>query len=145
MNETIKIRLDTYLTEMRTAPKESVPQIRAQFATWYRSLTEEEQAQTRPFWQGVKESAQAAIEEINEAMQELKTLTDAKLVVGKQEYSLREWLTISEYSRRHNLKVSRVQNWIKRGVVPPDNVVVVTQLNGVKLIKNEVYGTGSLR
>ena len=145
MNEKLKTHLDTYLTEMRTAPKEAVPKIRSQFANWYRTLSPEDQAQLRPFWQGIKESAQAAIDEINEAMRELRTLTDAKLVVGKQEYSLNEWLTISEYSRRHNLKVSRVQNWITRGVVPPDKVVIVAQLNGVKLIKNEVYGAGNSR
>ena len=93
----------------------------------------------RPFWQDVKESAKAAIKEISTSLAELKSLKEAKLVVGNSEYSLNEWITISDYSRRHNLKASRVQNWITRGVLPPDKVVVVPQLNSLKLVKDEVY------
>lgn len=93
------------------------------------------------FWDDIKISAKALIDEINIALAELRSLTDTKLVVGKLEYSLDEWITISEYSRRHNLKTSRVQNWITRGVIPSHKVVVVPQLNSIKLIKNEIYRT----
>ncbi|GHB64826.1 hypothetical protein [Persicitalea jodogahamensis] len=139
MKESIKERVDNYLTEMRGASEQDVLQVRERFASWYRTLSAEDQAQMRPFWQDVKQSAKAAIEEINNSLTELKALTEAKLVVGKYEYSLDEWITISDYSRRHNLKTSRVQNWITRGVIPPDKVVIVPQLNSLKLIKDEVY------
>lgn len=139
MREPIKKGLDDYLIEMRDASKRDIPKVRERFADWYRTLSVEDQAQMRPFWQSVKDSAKAAIDEINASIVELKSLTEAKLVVGKSEYSLDEWITISDYSRRHNLKTSRVQNWISRGVIPPDKIVVVPQLNSLKLIKDEVY------
>lgn len=139
MKEPIKKGLDSYLAEMRGASKQDIPEVRERFANWYRTLSVEDQSQMRPFWQDVKKSAKAAIEEINNSLTELKSLKEAKLVVGKQEYSLDEWITISNYSRRHNLKTSRVQNWITRGIIPSDKVVVVPQLNSLKLIKDEVY------
>ena len=139
MQESIKQGLDNYLAEMRGASEQDIPKVRERFASWYCTLSPEEQAQIRPFWQDVKKSAKAAIEEINNSLTELKSLTEAKLVVGKHEYSLDEWITISDYSRRHNLKTSRVQNWITRGVIPPDKVVAVPQHNSLKLIKDEVY------
>lgn len=139
MKEQIKNVLDKYVADMKGASKGDIPKVRERFASWYRTLSAEEQAQMRPFWQDVKKSAKAAMEEINNSLTELKSLTEAKLVVGKHEYSLDEWITISDYSRRHNLKTSRVQNWITRGIIPPDKVVVVPQLNSLKLIKDEVY------
>ena len=76
---------------------------------------------------------------IKDLINEIKRLDDVKIVVAGDEYDLHDWVTISKYSRLHNLKVSRVQNWISRGVVPRDKVLAIPQLNNVKLIKNEVY------
>lgn len=139
MKEQIKKVLDDYVADMKASSKEDIPKIRERFASWYTSLSLEDQAQIRPFWDDVKKTAQATIEDINIALTELRSLKEAKLIVGNYEYSLNEWITISDYSRRHNLKTSRVQNWITRGVIPPDKVVVVPQLNSLKLIKDEVY------
>ena len=42
---------------------------------------------------------------------------------------------------RYNLSISRVQQWIIRGVVPSDCVFVVPELNYLKLFKNKMYYT----
>lgn len=141
MKEEIKTRLDTYMAEMRGASQDEIPKIREEFIKWYRLQSAEDKASMKPFWDDIKKSARTIIEEIKVMLAELRSLSDTKLVVGKLEYSLDEWITISDYSRRHNLKTSRVQNWISRGVIPPDKVVVVPQLNSIKLIKNEIYRT----
>lgn len=104
MKKHIKEVLDKYVADMKAAAKEDIPKIREQFATWYISLSVEEQAQMQPFWQEVKKYAKAAIEEINASLTELRSLKEVKLLVGSYEYILNEWVTISDYSRRHNLK-----------------------------------------
>jgi hypothetical protein len=139
MKDAIKTRLDAYKAEMDAASPEEIPEIRAKFSEWYHAQSAGDKASMKPFWDDIKKSARTIIGEIKVMLDELKSLTDTKLVVGKLEYSLDEWITISDYSRRHNLKTSRVQNWITRGVIPPDKVVVVPQLNSIKLIKNEIY------
>lgn len=139
MKDELKRYLDAYMINLREATQEEIPEIRSKFSEWYFSQSVEDQESMKPFWDDIKRSAEALIDEINVAMAELKSLTDTKLLVGELEYSLDEWITISDYSRRHNLKTSRVQNWITRGVIPPDKVVVVPQLNSIKLIKNEIY------
>lgn len=139
MKDELKRHLDTYMTELRGASQEEIPEIRSKFSEWYFSQSAEDQASMKPFWDDIKKSARTIIEEVKVMLDELRSLSDTKLVVGKLEYSLDEWITISDYSRRHNLKTSRVQNWITRGVIPSDKVVVVPQLNSIKLIKNEIY------
>ncbi|MCF0054229.1 hypothetical protein [Dyadobacter sp. CY356] len=140
MKAHLKNRLDNYLSQMKKADKLEVPKLRSEFSKWYYSLSEKERNEIDPFWQEIKESARQAIKDIKDAINELRLLNDVKIVVAGAEYDLHEWVTISDYSRMHNLKVSRVQNWISRGVVPRDKVLAIPQLNNVKLIKNELYG-----
>ena len=139
MKKQIKEVLDKYIADMSAAPKQDIPDIRERFASWYTSLPTEDQAQMQPFWEDIKKTARIKLHETHTYLTELKSLKEVKLIVENHEYSLNEWITISDYSRRHNLKTSRVQNWITRGVIPPDKVVVVPQLNSLKLIKDEVY------
>lgn len=69
----------------------------------------------------------------------MKDLTKSKLTIMDKEYNLSQWITLSDYSKSNNLSVARVQNWIIRGVVPTDCVLVVPELNHLKLIKNQSY------
>lgn len=139
MKTDFKEKIDLYIESLRNANKAEIPGIRKGFSDWYHALSEGEKSEMKPFWQGIKDNARQTIQEIKEALNELQQLQDVKLVVEGAEYDLHEWITISEYSRLHNLKVSRVQNWISRGVVPRNKVLAVPQLNNVKLIKNEIY------
>ncbi|NIJ54064.1 hypothetical protein [Dyadobacter arcticus] len=139
MNVDIKQKLDDYLSAIQTADESEVPAIRSEFSNWYYALSEEDRNQMEPFWKSIKEAARQAIKEIKDAIYEIQKLDDVKIVVAGAEYDLHDWVTISDYSRLHNLKVSRVQNWISRGVVPRDKVLAIPQLNNVKLIKNEIY------
>lgn len=139
MKTQLKEVLDKYVADMSAAPKLEIPEIRARFAGWYTSLPAEDQAQMQPFWENVKKTARVALDEVDTYLTELKSLKEVKLIVENHEYSLNDWVTVSDYSRRHNLKTSRVQNWIARGVIPSDKVMVVPQLNSLKLIKDEVY------
>ena len=68
--------------------------------------------------------------------QEAKSLLDEMGV----EYKLDEWLTIKRYCERFDIKDTQlVTNWIRRGVIPPENVKEIEALNGLKLIKAVPY------
>lgn len=139
MRKDFQAYIDQYTARMKAADHEGIPAIRKEFADWYYALSETEREEIRPFWKAIKDRARQTIAEIKDALNELQQLQDVRIVVEGAEYDLHEWITISEYSRIHNLKVSRVQNWISRGVVPRNKVLAIPQLNNVKLIKNEIY------
>lgn len=62
------------------------------------------------------------------------------LVSNGIEYKLGEWLTIKRYCQKFEIKnVETVMNWIRRGIVPPENVVELEELNGLKLIRAVKY------
>ena len=88
-------------------------------------------------------------EEIDKRMDKIEILlhelTQSKLVIMDKEYDLSEWITLSDYSKINNLSIARIQNWILRGVVPTDCVIVVPELNHLKLIKNQIYETRATR
>lgn len=53
---------------------------------------------------------------------------------------LSEWVTIKEYCKRFGIKnMETVLNWINRGIVPKENVVVVEEFNNTRLIKAVEY------
>jgi hypothetical protein len=56
-----------------------------------------------------------------------------------QEFDLTQWLTIADYCERYGKKPSTVMTWIQRAVVPPDKVVTIPELNGLKLLRDEPY------
>ncbi|WP_221393742.1 hypothetical protein [Dyadobacter sp. NIV53] len=88
----------------------------------------------------VKRKTAAEIEaSILATEQKLMALTRSKLTIMEKEYDLSEWITISDYSKKYNVTVARVQNWIARGIIPDGSVIVVPELNHLKLIKNQAY------
>lgn len=53
---------------------------------------------------------------------------------------LSEWVTIKEYCKRFGIEnTETVSNWIKRGIVPTEDIVVVEELNSIKLIRAKPY------
>ena len=55
-------------------------------------------------------------------------------------FPLTEWVTIAEYAKQFGLKSTMVvTNWIKRGVIPKENILHVPELNNIRLIKAVAY------
>ncbi len=55
-------------------------------------------------------------------------------------FPLTDWLTPAEYARRFDLKSTNVvSNWIRRGVIPVENILHVPELNDIRLIKAVPY------
>jgi len=60
--------------------------------------------------------------------------------VNGKKYPLEEWVTIKGYCNRFNLaSTSIVTNWMKRGIIPQENILNIKQLNNIKLIKAVPY------
>ena len=60
--------------------------------------------------------------------------------VNGQKYSLTEWVTMKEYCKRFGLKNTMViNNWISRKIIPKENILNISQLNNLKLIKAIPY------
>ena len=76
---------------------------------------------------------------LDDVEEKLMDFTSSKLVIMDKEYNLREWMTLSEYCKKYNIKPSRLSNWIERGVIPDGSIIVIPELNGLKLIKDQVY------
>lgn len=54
--------------------------------------------------------------------------------------NLDEWLTVKGYCQRFGISSTNVvSNWIKRGVIPQENVIRVAELNNLKLIRAMKY------
>ena len=48
--------------------------------------------------------------------------------------------TIKRYFQKYNIKdESVVTNWIRRGIIPPDDIEVIEELNGLRMIRDRVY------
>ena len=71
-----------------------------------------------------------------------KLITEAENLISTPEFviDLNEWITIKEYANRFQLSSTNVvSNWIKRGLVPPSNIMTLPMLNNLKLIKAVKY------
>ncbi|WP_205748093.1 hypothetical protein [Dyadobacter luticola] len=80
---------------------------------------------------------------LDDVESKLMELTGSKLIIMDKEYKLREWMTLSDYCKKYQIKPSRLSNWIERGIVPNGNLIVIPELNGLKLIKNQPYAARS--
>lgn len=69
-------------------------------------------------------------------------LAEGQAILKKEgkEYDLGEWITPAEYVRRYNLQSTMViSNWIRRGIIPSENIVTVPEFNDIRLIKAVPY------
>lgn len=86
--------------------------------------------------ENLEEAIRNALEESRAARQEAVDL----LVLNGEVINFDEWVTVKEYVRRYNLKsLNIVTNWIRRGIIPPENVKVIPELNDLRLVKAVPY------
>jgi hypothetical protein len=50
-----------------------------------------------------------------------------------------EWLTIARYAKKYGVSTQVVNNWINRGVIPPDCIEDLPEINNIRLIKDQLY------
>ena len=50
-----------------------------------------------------------------------------------------EWLTIKRYAEKYGLSQQVVVNWISRGVISADCTMTIAELNGIRLVKDQLY------
>jgi hypothetical protein len=91
-----------------------------------------------------KETLKAVVYAKNEMLikesNELLSQIDSLILTPDFTINLNEWVTMKEYSKRFNLSTTNVvTNWIKRGIIPQENIRTVPMLNGLKLIKAVKY------
>jgi phosphoribosyl-ATP pyrophosphohydrolase len=91
-----------------------------------------------------KETLKAVVYAKNEMLikesKDLLSQIDSVLATPDYTINLNEWVTMKEYSKRFNLSTTNVvTNWIKRGIIPQENIRTVPMLNGLKLIKAVKY------
>ena len=91
-----------------------------------------------------KETLKAVVYAKNEMLikesKDLLSQIDSVLATPDYTINLNEWVTMKEYSKRFNLSTTNVvTNWIKRGIIPQENIRTVPMLNGLKLIKAIKY------
>jgi len=82
-------------------------------------------------------------EQLDELLRDAReTLTKAQNYLSKDGkiYELHDWVTVAEYCRRFNIpNTQTVSNWIKRGVIPAEDTVVIEEYNNIRLIKALPY------
>ena len=97
----------------------------------------------------LEQNAQKPIEGVAEFLLERANILKQKveLVANDPEvkykgvtYAFPEWTTIVNYCKLHGIKNPQtVSNWVNRGVVSAHNVVIIKELNDLKLIRNLRY------
>lgn len=71
-----------------------------------------------------------------------ETITEARDFLRKNgvSYNLGEWITPKRYCEKFGIaNIQTITNWIRRGVIPSENVVILHELNDLKLIKAIPY------
>jgi len=84
-----------------------------------------------------------------------KALADSKaareeatdfLVLQGESIDLADWVTAKEYAERFGLSSTNVvTNWIRRGIIPPENIRIIEAFNNLRLVKAIFYKDASSR
>lgn len=85
---------------------------------------------------------QDTLEQIEREWQEMEKPTADRLRIMTANgfvIDTSEWLTISRYSKKHNIPQSTITSWITRGVIPANAVRDLPELNNIRLIKDQLY------
>ena len=91
-----------------------------------------------------KAALQTAVSQLNARLALLTTqaLEQSEQFLSRngRQYPLSDWLTPKEYARRFDIRSTQViTNWIRRGVIPKENVVIIHELNNLTLVKAMPY------
>ena len=80
------------------------------------------------------------VSEILRETQELIEKAKAFLVSEGKVVDFDKFLTIKNYCKKYGIKEeSLVTNWIRRGIIPIDDIHVFQELNGLRMIRDKIY------
>ena len=72
-----------------------------------------------------------------------KLLEEARTLLLSQGVTLdltTEWVTIKEYCKRFDIaNTQTVTNWIKRGIIPEEDIHVIPEFNDIRMIRAKKY------
>lgn len=90
----------------------------------------------------VLEKGRQLAKEAQEARAAARAFMDENGIV----YPLHEWISMTNYAKKYNIldrdgkpDTSILINWIKRGNVPPEDVLELPELGGVRLVRDKPY------
>ena len=84
----------------------------------------------------LKQSVEDLLLETQKLVSEAKNflMSEGKII------EIDKYLTIKNYCKKHEIKdESVVTNWIRRGIIQPEDIHTFTDLNGLRMIKDKIY------
>ncbi len=82
---------------------------------------------------------QSREELLQEAQKLIKQANDFLVSEGKV-VDFGKYLTIKRYCQKYGIKdESVVTNWIRRGIIPPEDIAIIEELNGLRMIRDRSY------
>lgn len=110
---------------------------------YFATATEEDKDEIKKFMMQHAEELLAQSRATRKKGEELIAEYNASIVnieINGQKYPLSEWVTMKEYCRRFGLKNTMIiNNWITRNIIPEENILNISQLNNLRLIKAVPY------
>ena len=83
---------------------------------------------------------QQSTEELLQEAQKLIKQANGFLVSDGKVVDFGKYLTIKRYCQKHGIKdESIVINWRRRGTVPPEDIAIIEELNGLRMIRDRSY------
>ena len=129
--------LDRY--QQATTPQERTALL-TEYQAFLETLAPDERDQARQFMQtALKPQIDERVKTLDALVEKANLVLKGKITYEGREYVFGDWVTIADYCRLHDFKPARVQNWIDREIVPRQNVVIIQELNNLKLLKNVLY------
>ena len=78
--------------------------------------------------------------EIERIIEENKTALNDYVVSKGRTYPGDQWVTVAKYCKIFGIgNTQTVSNWIKRGIIPAEDTVVLEDLNNIRLVKVRRY------
>jgi len=84
MRAYIRKTLNEYKSKLMVAEESEIPAIRLAFSEWYYSVSDQDRAEMVPFWKEIKKEAWEMINEIKEAISELRALKEAEIAEAQK-------------------------------------------------------------
>lgn len=78
--------------------------------------------------------------EIEKIIEESKSALHDYVISKGRTYPTDQWVTVAKYCSMFGIRNTQtISNWIKRGVIPEEDTVVLEDLNGIRLIRAKRY------
>jgi len=84
MRAYIRKTLNEYKSKLMTAEESEIPGIRLAFSEWYNSVSDQDRVEMASFWKEIKNEAWKMIDEIKEAINELRALKEAEIAEAQK-------------------------------------------------------------